>query len=101
MVFQLWLTLRIWRCGVDREQLALFEIPTPTPTPKPRKQSQAQKLEGLAEEILAQAAAEGIDPMELVAELQFRELCQALDQWPRWLAKQFVVKLMRRYFRGS
>lgn len=83
---------------MNRDQLTLFELSAPPP--KVRKQSQAQKLEAIAEQIISDAIEQGLDPQEVVAELQFRELCQTLDQWPRWLAKQFVVKLMRRYFRG-
>ena len=74
------------------EQLALFEVPA-----QPRKQSQKQQLEGLVDTVLQTCIDQGIDPMQLAAELQFREVCDVLDRWPARLRKQFVAKLVRRY----
>lgn len=78
-------------------QLELFKTQTKK---RPKKQSQKQQLENLANEAIAYCLNQKIAPEELIAELQFRELCETLDAWPVRLRKQFVVKLLKRYVNG-
>lgn len=74
------------------KQLTLFETPELQP-----KRNQYQRLNGLADSVIQDCLDQGIDPMLLVAEFQFRLICKELDQWPSRIRKQFVAKLVRKY----